>query len=418
MLKQLSRIEDFVILFLFVFGLILPLVRTSSLLLLILLPIRFLFCNGAYAMVKEILLNKYIVRLVGIYLLLIGLVIFSTTINQGFDFTLIPTLINAILHLVVAVMIVVLFFYKKRSLRYIEFLLIGIFVLQSFIQMLAFVIPAVFQFVQNFQSSATVERAAIFSGRRGLALSGTVFFGLSTIYGMIFFFLTKTAIDRGKIIIRDVICGVVMLIGGFFTGRTFFIGVGMAGCYFLTSTLSIGTKIRSSIKVLGCLFVAIVFLLWLIPQGYYDKIESLLRYVFEAAYNYIDTGRATTTSSAHLMDDMYFTIPLSTFFLGDGCYTTLTGGYYMNTDSGYMRNLLLFGVGGLVICILFDCFLLWGTKRLRESSLFRFSLFIFFYLCILHIKGETFAYLITLHCILFVYYIFYQFHDKKSLLVS
>lgn len=62
MLKRLSKIEDFVILFLFVFGLILPVVRTSSLLLLVLLPIRFLFSNGIFSIVKAILLNKYIVR--------------------------------------------------------------------------------------------------------------------------------------------------------------------------------------------------------------------------------------------------------------------------------------------------------------------------------------------------------------------
>ena len=115
------------------------------------------------------------------------------------------------------------------------------------------------------------------------------------------------------------------------------------------------------------------------------------------------------------LDDMYFPIPFSTFLIGDGCYTALDGGYYMSTDAGYMRNLLLFGIVGLIICILFDCFLLWGSKRLRDKRLFKFNFFIFSYLCILHIKGEVFAYLITVHCILFVYYIFYQFYDKRSL---
>ena len=214
MLKRLSKIEDFVILFLFVFGLILPVVRTSSLLLLVLLPIRFLFSNGIFSIVKAILLNKYIVRLVGIYSLLICLTICCTAVNLAFDFTLIPTLINATLHLVVAVMIVALFLYKKRSLRYVECLLIGIFVMQSLVQLIAFVSPSMLQLVQHFQSSATVERASLFAGRRGLALAGTVFFGLSTIYGIVFFFLTKIAIDKGKVTIKHVLWGVIILVGG------------------------------------------------------------------------------------------------------------------------------------------------------------------------------------------------------------
>ncbi len=415
MLKRLSKIEDFVILFLFVFGLILPVVRTSSLLLLVLLPIRFLFSNGIFSIVKAILLNKYIVRLVGIYSLLICLTICCTAVNLAFDFTLIPTLINATLHLVVAVMIVALFLYKKRSLRYVECLLIGIFVMQSLVQLIAFVSPSMLQLVQHFQSSATVERASLFAGRRGLALAGTVFFGLSTIYGIVFFFLTKIAIDKGKVTIKHVLWGVIILVGGFFTGRTFFIGAGMAGCYFLSSSLPVSTKIGTSIKVVCYLAAALILLVCIIPQSYYDKIYNLLLYVFEAVFNYINTGHATTTSSAHLMDDMYFPIPFSTFLIGDGCYTALDGGYYMSTDAGYMRNLLLFGIVGLIICILFDCFLLWGSKRLRDKRLFKFNFFIFSYLCILHIKGEVFAYLITVHCILFVYYIFYQFYAKRSL---
>lgn len=415
MLKQLSKIEDLIILFLFIFGLMLPVVRTSSLLLLVLLPLRFVFSNGILSIVKAILLSKYILRLAVIYLLLICITISSTIINLTFDFTLIPTLINAIFHLVAAVMVVALFLHKKRSLRYVEYLLIGIFILQSLIQIVAFISPAVLQLVQNYQSSATIERASAFGGRRGLALAGTVFFGLSSIYGIIFFFLTKIVIDKGKVTIWNVVCMVLILVGGFFTGRTFFIGAGMASCYFLCSSLPINTKIRTSIKVFCYLIFMLIFLVWIIPRSYYDKIYNLLLYVFEAAFNFIDTGHATTTSSAHLMDDMYFPISFSTFLTGDGCYTGLDGGYYMNTDAGYMRNLLLFGIIGLIVCVLFDYFLLWGSWRFGDKRLFKFNFFIFLYLCVLHVKGEAFAYLITIHCILFVYYIFYQFGDNRSL---
>ncbi|MDE6649570.1 MAG: hypothetical protein K2K45_06550 [Muribaculaceae bacterium] len=311
-------------------------------------------------------------------------------------------------------MIVILFYRKNRTINYVLEILLAIFCIQSLIQVFAFFSPTVLQFVQFFQSSSTVERAELFSGRRGLALSGTVFFGLASIYGLIFFIFFKDIIIKKQFNLKEILIFLILVVGGFFTGRTYFIGLGIALMYFVSSNIPSKIKIKFFVRIIIFIGVLIIILLGIIPQDIYDKLNNLFLYVFEAAYNFINTGHASTTSSEHLLDDMYFPISLKTFFLGDGRYTGLSGEYYMSTDAGYMRNILLFGIGGLILTIYFDYKLFWGYKRLRKKDLSKFSSFIFIYLAIIHIKGEVFAYLITLHSILFIIYFFIMITGKKT----
>ena len=60
-----------------------------------------------------------------------------------------------------------------------------------------------------------------------------------------------------------------------------------------------------------------------------------------------------------------------------------------------------------------------ALERLMEIYGDKLTLYINGYIKNLHdsedLLIEVFAYLITVHCILFVYYIFYQFYDKRSL---
>lgn len=410
MLRAFSIIEDFVIVFLYVFGLELPVIGSSSILLFLILPFRLLCINNGWKTLSKIVKNRYFLSLVGIYLTIIILIVTSVVLHITFDFSLIKTIINCILHLFIAAMIITLFLHKKRDVRYLILLFISLFAVQSAIEICAFVNKSVLQFVQHFQSEATITRAALYSGRRGLALAGTVFFGLSSIYGIIFLFLAKEFVSNPKITFGKILVGCLIVVGAFFAGRTFFIGMAVALIYIFYSKLSGSKKASAFVKSLCYGFIIIAVALLLIPKNYYTQIHNLFLFVFEMFYNLIDYGTLTTTSSAHLAEDMYFPLSLRTILFGDGMYVGSTGGYYMNTDAGYMRNILLFGVTGLFLCIFCDAYLLWGTRKLRsDESIRSFSLWIFVYMCLLHYKGETFAYLITLHTMLFLYYLLYNF---------
>lgn len=410
MLRKFSFFEDFIIVFLYVFGLELPIIGSSSVLLFVFLPIRLSFTRGGCCKALSIVKSHYFLSLVGIYLAIIILIFVSVIFHMTFDFSLVKTIINCILHLFIAGMIIALFLYKKRDIRYLIFLFIGLFAVQSVIEICAFVNTSVLHFVQSFQSEATIARAARYSGRRGLALAGTVFFGLSTLYGIIFLFLAREFLSNPKITFFKVLIGCLIVVGAFFAGRTFFIGIAVALIYIYCSKLRNSKKASAFFKTLGYGIIIVVGVLLIIPEHYYNQINNLFLFVFEMFYNLIDYGTLTTTSSAHLTEDMYFPLPLQTILFGDGMYTGLTGGYYMNTDAGYMRNLLLFGLTGLFLCIFSDMYLLWGTRKLRnDKSIRNFSFWIFIYLCLLHYKGETFGYLITLHTMLFLYYLMFNF---------
>ena len=409
-----SAIENYLIVFLFVFGLQIPVVKDTSLLLLFILPLRILFFKRGLNTIKYILQTRYVMNIVFSYLGLIFITALITLVHSQQDFSLIPTIINAILHLFVAAFIVCIFFKKGLDVTSVEKILVGIFVLQSVIQILAFFSPSIHSFVQLFQSDNTIEIADKFSGRRGLALAGTVFFGLSTIYGLIFFFLVRHCIDEKRASLGIIFVGIIILIGGFFTGRSYFVGVGIALLYFIFSPLSFALKLHDVFKVLIIICLTGMIVLYLLPSSLYRQIEQLIWYVFEFLYNYIESGTFSTTSSDHLFEDMYFGLSAKTLMFGDGLYTNAGGGYYMNTDAGYMRNLLMYGCIGMIFTILPDILLLWGHKSLYCYKLRIFSFFVFVYMMIIHIKGEVFGYLITLHSMLFIYYLFYVFHSSYS----
>lgn len=405
----ISIVEDILIVFLYFFGLIIPIFRTSSLLLLFILPIRLLFEPESVSIVKNIIASKYIVKIIASYLILILYAYSNVTIHMTFDYSLMPTLINVILHLIVGIFIVSLFLKKNRDITYVQNTIISVFVIQSLIQISAFLSPSVHSFVQLFQSESTIARADLFSGRKGVALAGTVFFGLSTIYGMSFFFLVKRCVDKCCFKFFDIILGIILIIGSFFTGRTFFVGLGLSGLYFIASSISFSKKISTIIKIILICIFSVLILINIIPKDLYDKIYNLILYVFEAIFNFESTGSFSTTSTNKLFGDMYFQIPLSTFFLGDGLYEGLNGGYYMNTDAGYMRIILYTGISGLILSLIPDLLLIWGNTKLKGKTISLFNTFLFIYMCALNLKGEVFGYLITFHCVMFLYYIFISF---------
>jgi hypothetical protein len=118
--------------------------------------------------------------------------------------------------------------------------------------------------------------------------------------------------------------------------------------------------------------------------------------------NLKNKGSFYTTSTEGLLNNMYFPVSIKTFLIGDGKYIDLlTNRYYMNTDAGYMRNILLFGVIGFILLFVFQLTII--NLRCRKFTLF--DLFVIAYLFILHIKGETIGFLIIFQSVLLLYYL-------------
>ena len=85
-----------------------------------------------------------------------------------------------------------------------------------------------------------------------------------------------------------------------------------------------------------------------------------------------------------MFTQMYFKIPLDTFLIGDGMYTTALGGYYMGTDVGYMRTILYAGLPlFLLLCALQNRIL---KLKPMEKNIYTLT-WIYFFVC--QAKGEA-----------------------------
>ncbi|GKQ61897.1 hypothetical protein KAM338_20740 [Aeromonas caviae] len=98
---------------------------------------------------------------------------------------------------------------------------------------------------------------------------------------------------------------------------------------------------------------------------------------------------------------MYFIPELKTIIFGDGAYTNADGSYYMKTDSGYMRQILLFGLFGLVSFMMYNFIMIYHySKSYGRNYKYKILLTMYGLLMVLHYKGEVFGYLITVNQIL------------------
>ena len=111
------------------------------------------------------------------------------------------------------------------------------------------------------------------------------------------------------------------------------------------------------------------------------------------------TGSFNNYSADHLLNDMIFFPDIKTFMLGDGRYTDLSGmGYYMGTDSGFMRQILFWGIVITSIMYLMWLATIFASKRSNGLKLMLLILCIVF-----EIKGETYYQLMPLFLLFYCF---------------
>ena len=143
-------------------------------------------------------------------------------------------------------------------------------------------------------------------------------------------------------------------------------------------------RVLSSVVVLSMLGLGIYSLRDspLISDWYY--------WVSKPISNLITTG-SFNNYSVDNMKNMVFVPEIRTIVLGDGRFTQY-GHYYMNTDSGIVRNILFWGLGGALVSYgmtLFSFARLW--KRNELLALLLMTIFAVF-----EVKGDVYYEIVTL----------------------
>lgn len=342
--------------------------------------------------VKQIILSDAFCGLFLTFVLLCLWIGIVTVINRTLDFSFVKTWLHVFIQIIIGIF-VYCYLYSKGEARNIVNYLIVAFILQTLVEWLGLISPAFKSFIYSTKSAQTIRIANQYGGIRGLSLAGSSFFGLAISFGLVYIlYLSPYNTLFGKHSIAKFLCLLFLISGTFFAGRTGLVGLLFACIIPVARFLSGKTKlnIKSTITILLILLVGFAIFA-LIAHEFRDanmlfkRIGHLYDYVFEAFISLFNGKGLSTTSTSELFGEMYFKIPFKTLIVGDGYYTDpITGSYYMNTDSGYMRVILYLGLPGLVLMFVFQHYI-FKLGHLEKKT--KYLCWIF--LIILQIKGET-----------------------------
>lgn len=333
-----------------------------------------------------------------------------TVVHGAYDFTITRapiTLILTIFQCLLFLMVV-----GKLDKNYTEATIIRLiiiaFVVQSVIQILGFWHEdalSIIRLFQDDQDALLMEQG--YAGVRGLAISSELSFALASGYGLCFILLAfYTNFDVSRRFIA--VCFLLLLIGSLFAGRTAFVGLAFSILLYLHCNLS------SFRKIFGLITWTLIFLIILIyfirVYGDSDNAE-LLRFAFEFIFSYMETGELSTESSTSLLNNHLPVLMRVNFYQlihGDGFYTNPDGSYYMHSDSGFVRDLYFGGVIFLMYKLIAQFVLnfswtIFNKKNRNSSKMILFNAYSFFYLVILHIKGDSLV--VIKMCIMMIFII-------------
>ena len=283
-------------------------------------------------------------------------------------------------------------------------LIVGVFIIQSVIILLAFLSPQILDVVRTFQYDNIIEITDRYLNHgtfRGLALSGDQFFGLTASFGLISIIVMKLYVDTSKMI--WLILFLMLFAANMFVGRTGIIGFVVALGYLFICKES--GKVKLVIKLCFYIILSIIILYLLLPSSIMEMLnESVFSYAFQIFYNYSDSGTISSSSTDRVIEMWKIEIPFITFLIGDGKFINVDGSYYGHVDVGFLRQILYGGLGYLVFSILFVFKLLTNYSKRAAFDKFKFEYIVFLYLLMTHAKGLTFMFCPEIMMIVLYYY--------------
>ena len=360
-----------------------------------------LFCKKKYqGKYLAMLLSRYHIY---ILLLIIVVAVYSAIVvllNDTGDYSYLRVCVHMIVNIEVGVLLFGLIKAYGKEDKVIDYI-IDVFIIQAIIQILSFVSPDFKLITDIFRSSTQLEYAKLYAGYRGLGVAGSGFFGLAIVYGFLFVLIAYYWREWNvKSIIMRTLYLIILGLGAVSAGRSALFGIFFAFLYLtlMGGSRFIGNSYRIVIGMGNWKTILVMFFLILIGvsmyinlaettnpslRGFYHFISSFLEGIFN------DKGLYSSTSGQSLFDSLKYELDYKQFLFGDGRYAGIDGAAnYMHQDSGYMRNLLLFGIGGsfLLFCIQY---FMWKPCFLNNTEEKVFAAVICLMAMVFHIKGEV-----------------------------
>ena len=393
-----------VILFLIIFNFRIPVIYNSSVLSVILSASYYIFIRRSIPF--TFFYRTYNVTILIGLLVLCFITLSFTMLHGQYEFTLLKVQVLQFFMLFALIFALpILIDEENNAFEQAAYIICGAFSLQGFIQLMAYLIPSFGDFMiamkpPEFQQFFILNPELRF---RGFALTGSPFFELPCGFGVAFIlFFRSLYIDGQKFITgnKKYVMFLFFFVGSMFSGRTAFVGLGMAvGLVFFMAKDPINSIFRTVRIIIALSFALVIVYSLLLPSNLRDNISNtVFPYAFEFFYSFEETGKISTVSSDAL-DGHYYSLPIETILHGDGKYLDPESrGYYGGTDAGYMRMLLYGGVP-FFICLLiyqylyFSKPLYYSRRGITEEDRKDYwcLLFLFIHLFILEYKSDTIA---------------------------
>lgn len=310
----------------------------------------------------------------------------SSIINAYLDTAVLSMFIGRILTVLASYYILTTW----RNINLILFLktFLGIVLFNDFFAFVLFLIPSLSNFFMTLEP-ATESVMEIYGGLRFIGLGAFRFFEGGVINALALISVFYLLLDGQLTKFKSALLIVLALFLGTFIARTTLTGL-IGLMFFLYPSWS--TR-KTLIKVsIGISSVAVFVFLFL--NSYFSD-NPALEWAFEVIYNYLEKGSIETTSTDSLLTMYVFPDTLKSWIIGDGQWLSNNGGYYMHTDVGFCRLLLLFGLIGTSFFFLYFLWIFFKTARNQDLRIqFLFS-FIYILLILVNLKGfSDFSYFI------------------------
>lgn len=374
--------------------------------------------NGNYYL-KLILRKKITVCMFLFYIAMLFYSTLNTTLLNQYDYTMQKTIINNIFSYIICILLISLYFSIFNRISYIEKDLSITLIFQSIIIISMLLSSDIRLSIQDLiRTDDEMRRMAAYDGVRGLGLSGSIAFGLAITMGLLsyVFIYWISTLSKLSSIIKSLFF-LLIIIASLSAGRTSILAFIMGGIFLLIKFKKL--FLLRKITKYTCIFlslIAITVTLLMNDTSLNNTLTRYSNYAFQPIVNYFDHGSFSVSSTERLKEMYFFPDKESTIIIGDGRYSDKNGAYYMDTDSGYLRFMLYFGILGSVIPYLaFLIFCLYSARVSQKISphLKYFFLLIIFMSFIFHYKAEVIFYNVAYMKI--IYLLGFSYIIKESL---
>lgn len=174
---------------------------------------------------------------------------------------------------------------------------------------------------------------------------------------------------------------ILSLLGNMFYGR---IGIAVSVIVIIIALLMYRLITRRFI--IKVLFVIVLgYLVLLVLKNYNSSLNDWYIWMTTPFKNFFETGSFNNKTVNMMTNEMLFLPKFKTILIGDALYT-VDNHYYMQTDLGFMRNILFWGLPGLVLS--YSLVFLPKMELLKKYNKLLILIFISF--IILEYKGEVY----------------------------